>query len=52
MLILVLSCENERQRWDASRYIKAHSEAQRFYVYRDASFDYTAFAVSMEVGIP
>ena len=34
MLILVLLCENERQRWDASRYIKARSEAQRFYVYR------------------
>ena len=32
MLILVLLCENERQRWDASRYIKARSEAQRFYV--------------------
>ena len=27
MLILVLLCENERQRWDASRYIKARSEA-------------------------
>ena len=27
MLILVLWCENERQRWDASRYIKARSEA-------------------------
>ena len=37
MLIFVLLCENERQRWDASRYIKARSEAQRFYVYRDAS---------------
>ena len=37
MLILVLLCENERQRWDASRYIKARSEAQRFYVYHDAS---------------
>ena len=35
MLILVLLCENERQRWDASRYIKARSEAQRFYVYRN-----------------
>ena len=23
MLILVLLCENERQRWDVSRYIKA-----------------------------
>ena len=32
MLILVLLCENERQRWDASRYIKARSEAQRFNV--------------------
>ena len=29
---LVLLCENERQRWDVSRYIKARSEAQRFYV--------------------
>ena len=38
MLILVLLCENECQRWDASRYIKARSEAQRFYVYRDASY--------------
>ena len=28
MLILVLLCENERQRRDASRYIKARSEAQ------------------------
>ena len=37
MLILVLLCKNERQRWDASRCIKARSEAQRFYVYRDAS---------------
>ena len=37
MLILVLFCENERQEWDASRYIKARSEAKRFYVYRDAS---------------
>ena len=26
MLILVLLCENERQRWDASRYIKARSD--------------------------
>ena len=33
MLILVLFCENERQWWDASRYIKARSEAQPFYVY-------------------
>ena len=38
MLILVLLWEHERQRWDASRYIKAHSEAKRFYVYRDASY--------------
>ena len=38
MLILVLLCENERQRWDASRYIKARSEPQRFYVYRDTSY--------------
>ena len=30
MLILVLLCENERQRWDASRYITARSEAKRF----------------------
>ena len=37
MLSLVLLCENERRRRDASRYIKARSEAQRFYVYRDAS---------------
>ena len=28
MLILVLLCENERQRWDASLYIKASSEAK------------------------
>ena len=27
MLILVLICENERQRWDASRYIKARNIA-------------------------
>ena len=26
MLILVLLCENERQRWDAPRYIKARSD--------------------------
>ena len=26
MLILVLLCENERQRWDASRYIRARSD--------------------------
>ena len=31
MLILVLLCENERQRWDASRYIKARSEAQTLF---------------------
>ena len=39
MLILVLLCESERQRWlrDASQYIKTRSEAQRFYVYHDAS---------------
>ena len=28
MLILVLLCENERQRWDASRYKKARSANQ------------------------
>ena len=39
MLIFVLLCENERQRWDATRYIKARSEAQRFYVYRDMEQD-------------
>ena len=44
MLILVLLCENERQRWDASRYIKARSEAQRFYVYRDASHLWRSFS--------
>ena len=30
MLILVLLCENERQRWDTSRYIKARSEVQLY----------------------
>ena len=44
MLILVLLCENERQRWDASRYIKARSEAQRIYVYRDASHLWRSFS--------
>ena len=44
MLILVLLCENERQRWDASRYIKARSEAQRFYAYRDASHLWRSFS--------
>ena len=44
MLILVLLCENERQRWDALRYIKASSEAQRFYVYRDASHLWRSFS--------
>ena len=44
MLILVLLCENERQRWDVSWYIKAHSEAQRFYVYRDASHLWRSFS--------
>ena len=44
MLILVLLCENERQRWDASRYIKARSEAQRFYVYREASHLWRSFS--------
>ena len=44
MLILVLLCENERQRWDASPYIKACSEAQRFYVYRDASRLWRSFS--------
>ena len=44
MLILVLLCENERQRWDTSRYIKARSEAQRFYVYRDASHLWRSFS--------
>ena len=44
MLILVLLCENECQRWDASRYIKARSEAQRFYVYRDASHLWHSFS--------
>ena len=39
MLILVLLCENERQRWDASRYIKARSEAQRFNMKRDFYLD-------------
>ena len=44
MSILVLLCENECQRWDASRCIKAHSEAQRFYVYRDASHLWHSFS--------
>ena len=44
MLILVLLCENERQRWDASQYIKACSEAQRFYVYRDTSHLWRSFS--------
>ena len=44
MLIFVLLCENECQRWDASRYIKARSEAQRFYVYRDASHLWHSFS--------
>ena len=44
MLILVLLCENECQRWDASRCIKARSEAQRFYVYRDASHLWHSFS--------
>ena len=44
MLILVLLCENEHQRWDASRYIKARSEAQRFYVYRDAYHLWRSFS--------
>ena len=44
MLILVLLCENERQRWDASRNIKARSEAQRYYVYRDASHLWRSFS--------
>ena len=44
MLILVLLCENESQRWGASRYIKARSEAQRFYVYRDASHLWRSFS--------
>ena len=46
MLILVLLCENERQRWDASRYIKARyvSEAQRFYVYRYTSHLWSSFS--------
>ena len=44
MLILVLLYANERQRWDASRYIKARSEAQRFYVYRDASHLWRSFS--------
>ena len=43
MLIFVLLCENEHQRWDASRYIKARSEAKRFYVYRDASHLWRSF---------
>ena len=34
LLILVLLWENERQKWDASRHIKARSVAQRFNVYR------------------
>ena len=41
MLILVLLCENECQRWDASRYI--HKSA-RFYVYRDASHLWHSFS--------
>ena len=44
MLNLVLLFENERQRWDASRYIKARSEAQGFYVYRDASHLWRSFS--------
>ena len=28
--MLVLLCENERQKWDASRYLKARSEADYF----------------------
>ena len=44
MFILLLLCENERQRWDESRYIKARSEAQRFYVYRDASHLWRSFS--------
>ena len=44
MLILVLLCENERQRWDVSRYIKMRSEVQRFYVYRDASHLWRSFS--------
>ena len=44
MLILALLCENERQRKDASWYIKARSEAQRFYVYRDASHLWRSFS--------
>ena len=44
MLILVLLCENERQRLDASRYIKTRSEAERFYVYRDASHLWRSFS--------
>ena len=42
MLILVLLCENEHQRWDASRYIKARlgvKKNKRLSVtYRDLSF--------------
>ena len=34
MLILVLLCENERQRWDASRYIKAKRSAFMYIVTR------------------
>ena len=44
MLILVLLCKNERQRWDGSRSIKACSEAQCFYVYRDASHLWRSFS--------
>ena len=47
MLILVLLCENERQRWDASQYIKARSEVQRFYVYRDVSHLWRSFSHNM-----
>ena len=47
MLILVPLCGNERQRWDASLYIKARSEAQRFYVYRDTSHLWHSFSHNM-----
>ena len=44
MLILVLLCENECQRWDASRYTWKRCASLRAFMYRDASHLWHSFS--------
>ena len=49
MLILVLLCENERQRWDASRYIKARSiNKNNVTLFRVSTNQISVFAITQQ----